>query len=345
MHVEQRADIQAGCGPRAMCRARELRSGLLASPWSPARPGEARRGCVTCGRPTWLAAWSGRAGLYRRAAPQHAWQHVGEWRCAAGPGSWSRGYCREVGGALWHVSIGFESPNDVSKRRRTLPGMHVGWLPSLERSLHSVFETRTYVYEVSPFRQASSIALTLPRGRGQLRALGARIALTMMTTMVTVPRFHVQQFMQPCARISSRPRKGCRSRCAGAFDCKSLRSSRRYPGEPVHRFRSVFVRFTRPSGSCRSFPSARCPRRWHGGSSRLSPQMSRLTPDRPDWRTGYPDPNAGLDPAGACAASKQYARPLRPGRPASAQTSTNRGFAGWTSPKFPPGTASRRRWR
>jgi hypothetical protein len=67
--------------------------------------------------------------------------------------------------------------------------------------------------------------------------------------MLTLPRFHVQQLMQPFAGFRSLPGQGIRSKNVGAGDCKSPRSNRRYPGEPGRGCRIGFDRPARLSGS------------------------------------------------------------------------------------------------
>lgn len=66
---------------------------------------------------------------------------------------------------------------------------------------------------------------------------------------VTLPRFHVQQFMQP--RATPRHGLGCstRPRSEVVGDCNTLLSSQRYPSEPGLAFRNVSGRRARPSRS------------------------------------------------------------------------------------------------
>ena len=66
---------------------------------------------------------------------------------------------------------------------------------------------------------------------------------------LTLPRFHVQQFMQP--RATPRHGLGCstRPRSEVVGDCNTLLSSQRYPSEPGLAFRNVSGRRARPSRS------------------------------------------------------------------------------------------------
>jgi transposase-like protein len=115
---------------------------------------------------------------------------------------------------------------------------------SLEAAAQRLSEPKgTLANWVKAAKRGSTATASAPGSRSvaELEEENARLR------RVTLPRFHVQQFMQPRATPRHGLGRSTRPRSEVVGDCNILLSNQRYPSEPGLAFRNISGRRARPS--------------------------------------------------------------------------------------------------